>query len=164
MTVLNRVLVCSVSLISCFGIGLSQTAQGYIVSAQRSGEIQFRDPNSLDVLSSIEANLPTNSAGLNGVLASPDGKTLYVEGPMGTKPGSVNGCCWLYAIDLATLKVRVATRIWGSDSRRLFVSAGPSLLTTVPDLALAAAQAPGKNGKCHPMGNGGLGWEATLQY
>jgi hypothetical protein len=40
---------------------------------------------------------------LNGIWASPDGSTVYIDGPMRSQP---NACCELYAIDLATHRAR----------------------------------------------------------
>jgi hypothetical protein len=85
----------------------------------------------LHTLSSITVDLPPNSAGLNRVFLNPDGHTLYVEGPIGGDPGGEHGCCWLYAINLVTLRAKTVAGIWGTESRRAFVIDGPGLLRPI---------------------------------
>jgi hypothetical protein len=133
--------VYSVSLLLASGTALCQTAKDYLIAIQRSGAIQFRDPPTLDIVSSINVGLPVSGSGLNGVSVDPSGQILYIEGPEHTTQIGTGGCCWLYSIELASLHTKVAAAIWGTGSRRRLVNAGPSLLTTVSDAALAATSA-----------------------
>ena len=159
MAVRARLFICAASLLSFSGMALCQTAKDYLVSAQRSGVIQFRDPATLDILSSIDLDLPANSTGVNGVLADPNGRTLYIEGPEHMDPNGASGCCWLYSIDLASVQAKVAAGIWGTNSRRRFVNAGSSLLTTISDVALAATQVEDDRWQISPDGR----WWAGLR-
>jgi len=97
----------------------AQDANHYILATRRSGAIEIIDPESLATLGRIHFDLPSKSVGLNGISASADGTTLYVEGPM---PNMPNGCCVLYSIDLATLQTRQVAGIGGTPSRARFVT------------------------------------------
>ena len=113
--------------LACDGVG-AQSTNEYIIAARRMGTIDFIDPATLRTLSSIEVQIPPTTTGLDGVFLDPDGRTLYVEGPIGGYSAVANGCCWLYSIDLATLQAKQVAGIWGSKSRRAFITAGPGLL------------------------------------
>lgn len=128
---------------------LCHGARDYVITAQRSGIIQFRDPVTLDVLSSLDVDLPANSTGLNGVWADPNGRTLYIEGPE-HESGGASACCWLYSIDLLNVQAEVAAGIWGSQSRRSLVSAGDSLLHQVFKPAPAASNVEGDRWQMSP--------------
>jgi hypothetical protein len=121
------------------GSAKSRPAKEYIVAARRTGTIEFIDPVGLHTLSSITVDVSPNSAGLNGVFLNPDAHRLYVEGPIGGDPGGEHGCCWLYAIDLVTLQAKTVAGIWGTESRRAFVSDGPGFLRPVSDSANQAS-------------------------
>jgi hypothetical protein len=97
----------------------AQDPNSYILASRRSGAIEIIDPASLVTIGRIHFDLPPKSVGLNGVSASADGTTLYVEGPI---PDHANGCCVLYSIDLATLQARQVTGIPGTASRAAFVT------------------------------------------
>jgi len=60
----------------------AQDANRYILATRRSGAIEIIDPESLATLGRIHFDLPSESVGLNGISASADGTTLYVEGPI----------------------------------------------------------------------------------
>lgn len=106
----------------------AQTSNNYIIAERRLGAIEFIDPANLQTLSTITVGVPPNSAGLNGIFLNPDGRTLYVDGPIGGNSQVTNGCCWLYSIDLETLQAKQVAGIWGAKSRRAFVTAGPGLM------------------------------------
>jgi hypothetical protein len=99
----------------------AQDANRYIIAARRAGAIEVIDPTSLATIAHIHFDLPAKSTGLNGVSASPDGTKIYVEGPIRSGPGA-NGCCVLYAIDLATMHTRQVAGIGGTASRARFVT------------------------------------------
>ncbi|HEY7303753.1 MAG TPA: hypothetical protein VH601_06560 [Bryobacteraceae bacterium] len=112
----------------------------YIISVRRSGSIEFIEPATLRTVRTITVNIPSTSAGLNGVFANPDRHTIYVEGPIGTNSVSPNGCCCLYSIDLATLQTKMAAGIWGTRSRGGFVSTGPTLMQPVSATAASVTE------------------------
>ena len=120
----------------CVGVE-AQASTDFIITVRRTGVIEFLDPATLKTISSITVNIPpSNRTGLNGVFANPDGRTIYVEGPAGA------GCCWLYSIDLATLQTKKVADIWGTRSRRTFLSIGPSLLQPISAIAAQATEKP----------------------
>jgi hypothetical protein len=149
----------SACLLLASGTAGCQTAKDYVVTVQRSGAIQFRDSTTLEIVSSINVDLPVNSSGLNGVSVDPSGRTLYIEGPEHTNPTGTGGCCWLYSIEMASAHAKVAAGIWGTKSRRRFVNAGPSLLTTVSDQASVATQVENDEWRISPDGR----WWAGLR-
>lgn len=112
----------------------------YIIAVRRTGIIEFIEPATLRTVGTITVNIPSTSAGLNGIFANPDGHTIYIEGPIGTNSVSANGCCWLYSIDLATLETKMAAGIWGTRSRGDFVSTGPTLMQPVSATAASVTE------------------------
>jgi len=104
-----RLLIAAI-LLACSPVSSQDTGK-FILAANRSGVIELIDPESLRTLSRIHVDLPPDSVGLNGVSASADGSTIYVEGPIA---GNLNGCCSLYSIDLATLRIDQTASIAGS--------------------------------------------------
>jgi len=96
----------------------AQESNSYILATRRSGAIEIIDPASLTTISRIHFDLPAKSSGLNGVSASADGTTLYVEGPIPDR----NACCVLYSIDLSTLETKQVADIPGTASRAAFVA------------------------------------------
>lgn len=129
-----------VTVVACVG-AQAQSPGDYIVAARRTGSIEFIEPITLKTVSRIVINIPSPSTGLNGIFADPDGRTIYFEGPIGPNSAGANNCCWLYSIDLATLRTKKVADIWGTRSRKAFVSTGPSLLQPV---SLRAATATGR--------------------
>jgi hypothetical protein len=123
----------------------AQSSVDYIIAARRTGVIEFIDPVTLKTVSRVAVDVPLTSTGLNGVFANPDGRTIYVEGPIGPNSVGANNCCWLYSIDLATLKTKKVADIWGTQSRRAFVSIGPGLLQPVSPTAATATNKPEGN-------------------
>ena len=119
-------------------VAAAQTSHDYIITARRSGVIEFIDPATLKTLRSITTDVAASSTGLNGVFANPDGRTIYVEGPIGAHSAGANNCCWLYSIDLATLQTKVAAGIGGTLSRRRFISSGPGLMQPISAGAVSA--------------------------
>jgi hypothetical protein len=119
----------------------AQSPHEYIIAARRLGTIEFIDPGTLHTLSSLTVHVPPDSTGLDGVFLNPDGRTLYIEGPVGGNSQVKNGCCWLYAIDLETLQAKQVAGIWGTKSRRAFVRIGPGMLRPVSE----PAESPGKD-------------------
>src|ERR1700739_1177074 len=97
----------------------AQDTNRYILATRRSGAIEIIDPESLATLGRIHYDLPSESVGLNGLSARPDGTILYVEGPL---PDETNGCCVLYSIDPATLQTPLVADIPGTASRAAFVT------------------------------------------
>ena len=89
-----------------------------ILAASRSGVVELINPFTLETVGRIHFDHWLGSVGLNGVSASADGSLLYVEGPIPHEP---QGCCALYSIELATLKVKVAASFPGSSSRDTLV-------------------------------------------
>jgi hypothetical protein len=120
----------------------AQSSADYIIAARQMGTVEFIDPASLKTIARVVLELPSTSSGLGGVFANPDGRTIYVEGPIGTDS---RGCCWLYSIDLTTLKTKKVADAWGTNSRRAFVSSGPSFLQPVSPIAPAAMKTPRGN-------------------
>lgn len=117
----------------------AQSGNTYIVAARRGGVVEFIESATLKTLGSIRLlNVASNGAGLNGVFADPDENTIYVEGP--TRESSV--CCWLYAIDLATLRTSVVAGIWGTRSRRAFIDAGPGSMRSISPAAASSLETP----------------------
>jgi hypothetical protein len=97
-------------LLACSPVSAQDTEQ-FILAASRSGVLELIEPTSLKTRSRIHVDLPPGSVGLNEVSASADGSTIYVEGPIAGNP---DGCCSLYSIDLATLRVDETASIAGS--------------------------------------------------
>ena len=97
---------------------IAQDSRTMILAAGRSGVIELIEPSTLETVGRIYTDFALQSVGLNGVSASADGTLLYVEGPIPNEP---NGCCALYSIELATLRMEVAASISGSRSRNAFV-------------------------------------------
>jgi hypothetical protein len=127
-------------------VGLrAQNSADYIIAARRAGVIEFVDPTTLKTVSSIAVDVRSTSTGLNGVFANPDGRTIYVEGPIGPNAVGANNCCWLYSIDLATLEMKKVADVWGTHSRKAFVSIGPGLLQPVSSRATTATNKPEGN-------------------
>jgi hypothetical protein len=123
-------------LTAALAAGVSLTAEdsrNMILAASRMGAVEFIDPATLETVSRIRLLLPPDSVGINGVAASIDGSTLYVDGPF---PATPDGCCALYSIDLATLDAKLAATIPGSPSRLGFVVSGGLMYRTA---ALTAA-------------------------
>ncbi len=92
-----------------------------ILAASRAGIVELIDPATLATVGRIRFDLPRRSAGLNGVSASADGSTVYVEGPGAFFQG---GCCELYSVDLASMRTTVVASIAGTGSRNAFVTSG----------------------------------------
>jgi len=109
----------SILLICEFSRG--QDAKTMILAASRAGVVELIDPATLETVGRIHFDLPRSSAGLNGVSASADGSTFYVEGPDASLHG---GCCELYSVDLATMRTAVAASFSGTRSRNAFVTSG----------------------------------------
>jgi hypothetical protein len=109
---MSRLLIATV-LLTCVPLSAQDTKQ-FVLAANRAGTVELIDPISLETLSRIHIDLPQDSVGLNGITASEDGSTIYVEGPMSDHP---SGCCSLYSIDLATLRMNRGASIAGSGSR-----------------------------------------------
>jgi hypothetical protein len=102
-------LVCS----ALFG----QDLRTLILAANQSGNVEFIDPASLITVGRLHFDLGPRSAGLNGVSASADGASLYVEAPA---QNEANACCVLFAVDLATLQMKQVASIPGTRSRTEF--------------------------------------------
>ena len=105
-------LIIATALLTCSVVSAQDTKQ-FVLAANRAGVVELLDPSSLQTLSRIHIDLPPHSVGLNGVSANADGSMIYVEGPIADEP---NGCCSLYSIDLATLRMNQAALIGGRDS------------------------------------------------
>ena len=138
MANLRQIILWSSILWICVGAKPQGSAKEYILAVGRTGLIEFVDPSTLTTVSSIDTNAAATSTGLNGVFANPDGRTIYIEGPIGPSSQGANNCCWLYSIDIPTLQTRVVASIWGTKSRGRFISAGPSLMQPVSDAAMNA--------------------------
>jgi len=108
---MSRLLIATV-LLACLPLSAQDTKQ-FVLAANRAGIIELLDPVSLETLSRIHIELPTDSVGLNGTSANEDGSMIYVEGPMADHP---SGCCSLYSIDLATLRMNRVESIAGRGS------------------------------------------------
>jgi hypothetical protein len=106
-----RLLIATV-LLAC-SVGSAQDSKQFVLTANRAGVVELLDPISLQTVSRLHIDLPPNSVGLNGVSANADGSMIYVEGPIADAP---NGCCSLYSIDLATLRMNQAAPIAGRGS------------------------------------------------
>src|SRR5467141_4050954 len=91
----------------------AQDTKQFVLAANRAGVVELLDPISLQTLSRIHIDLPPNSVGVNGTSANADGSMIYVEGP---DADDSNGCCSLYSIDLATLRMNQAASIAGRGS------------------------------------------------
>jgi len=135
---LTRLILASAALLACSVIH-AQDLRTYLLAARRSGAIEIIDPASLSTIGRIHFDLPPKSVGLNGVSASADGATLYVEGPI----PKTNGCCLLYAVDLATFETKEVADIPGTASRAAFVTSDG---ITYPAAALRG-KAPRFSGK-----------------
>jgi hypothetical protein len=94
----------------------AQDANRYILATRRSGAIEIIDPESLTTLGRIHFDLPSKSAGLNGIYASADGQKLYIRGPHADE---VSSCCEIYSIDLATLETKPVQNATGTSGDRL---------------------------------------------
>jgi hypothetical protein len=108
---MSRLLIATV-LLACSVVS-AQDSKQFVLTANRAGVVELLDPISLQTVSRIQIDLPRNSVGLNGVSANADGSMIYVEGPIADDP---NGCCSLYSIDLATLRMNQAAPIAGTGS------------------------------------------------
>ena len=109
----------------------AHAATNYLIVARRTGAVEFIDPATLHTLRTIQIETGSE-VGLNGIFADPAGRSLYLEGPIPANALGSGDCCWLYSIDLPTLEIKVAAGMWGTSSRRAFVSAGPGLLKPAP--------------------------------
>jgi hypothetical protein len=105
------------ALLACSTL-VAQDSRNMILAASRSGVVELINPLTLETVGRIHFDLGRGSAGLNGVSASADGSLLYVEAPIQNQP---HACCWLYSIELSTLRIKVAASIPGSRSRNAFV-------------------------------------------
>ncbi len=143
-------LLCAASLLSISGLAPSQTARDYVITARQTGAIQFRDPATLAVLRTVKVDLSPNSTGVDDVLVDPSGRMLYIEGPEHTNPNRQSGCCWLYSIALPGLEANVVADVWGTNSRRRLVSAGPPLLMAISGAAMAATKVEGDRWQMSP--------------
>jgi hypothetical protein len=118
------------------------------------GIIEFLDPATLKTISSITVSVRSNGTGLNGISADPDGHTIYIEGPAGSGSPGANGCCWLYSIDLGTLRTNVVADVWGTASRSAFVHVGASLLQRISTTAAnLLSKPPGDRWYASPDGH-----------
>jgi hypothetical protein len=105
-------LLITVVLLACSTVSAQDTKQ-FVLAGSRGGVIELIDPTSLETLGRLHIDLPPKGVGLNGVSASVDVSTIYVEGPIAGNP---RGCCSVYSIDLATLQMNQAVSIPGSPS------------------------------------------------
>ena len=80
-------------------------AKFFILAARRTGVVELIDPETLATAARIHFDLAPGNSGLNGVSASADGSTLYVQGAVPPNPS----CCGLYTVDLATMKTVATT-------------------------------------------------------
>jgi WD40 repeat protein len=108
---MSRLLIATI-LLAC-SVASAQDGKEFVLAARRAGVVELLDPISLQTISRIHVDLPPNSVGLNGISANSDGSKIYVEGPIADDP---KGCCSLYSIDLATLRMNQAASIAGRDS------------------------------------------------
>ena len=127
---LFKLILCSAALWQCLAAP-PPNARNYILLVRRSGVVEFVDPTTLKTVSSITIRGARNSAGLNGIFSGPDGRTIYIEGPIQGNSIESKGCCWLYSIDLVTLQTKVVAGDWGTGSRRDLVNASPGQLQQV---------------------------------
>lgn len=122
----------------------AQDANRYILATRRSGAIEIIDPESLATLGRIHFDLPSKSVGLNGISASADGTTIYVEGPIPNGPNQsvgAGGCCVLYSIDLVTLQTKQVAGVGGTASRARFVTSDGIMYPVAPSSG-SQARAP----------------------
>ncbi|MGA2596166.1 MAG: hypothetical protein ABSH09_04040 [Bryobacteraceae bacterium] len=103
------------ALLAC-SILAAQDSRETILAASRSGIVELIDPATLATVARM--HFRAGPVGLNGISASRDGSSLYVEGPI---PGDPKACCVLYSVELATLQVKLAASIPGSRSRNSLV-------------------------------------------
>jgi hypothetical protein len=85
----------------------AQDTKEMILAAGRSGVVELIDPATLATVSRIHFDLPAGSAGFNGISASVDGSELFLEGP---NPIDPHNCCYLYSLNLATLRAQLQPR------------------------------------------------------
>jgi hypothetical protein len=126
----------AVTFLACSGLH-AQDLKNYILAERSGGVIEVMDPVTLQSISQVRFDV-RNTAGLNGVAASADGTTLYVEGPITDSSRAAGSCCFLYSIDLATLHAEKVAGVWGSHSREAFVVSG-GIVHRASDLSAAAA-------------------------
>lgn len=88
-----------------FSATRAQDTKRFLLAAHRAGNVEVIDPETLATVANIHFDLAPQSSGLNGVAASADGSTLYVEGAVPPNPS----CCGIYAVDLATMKTVTTT-------------------------------------------------------
>ena len=117
---MRRILIAAV-LLACPGLCTAQGMKNYVLAVRRGGVIEFIDPVTLNSVSQLHCDVGPRTSGLNGVAASADGTTLYVEGPITDSSSAAGSCCFLYSIDLATLHAERVAGVWGSHSRQAFV-------------------------------------------
>lgn len=129
-----------VVLLTCSGLP-AQDWKNFVLAARWGGVIEVIDPVTLETVSRIHFDV-RNTTGLNGVAASADGTMLCVEGPITGPEGSGN-CCYLYAIDLATLRAKKVAGIWGTQSRRAFVVSNGIVYRTSEIFASGALEGRG---------------------
>ncbi len=108
--------------LACSGLR-AQEVRNYILAERRGGVIEVIEPATLRTAGELHFDV-RNTAGLNGVASTADGTTLYVEGPIAGSPPEAGNCCFLYAIDVATLRTAKAAGIRGTHSRDAFVNSG----------------------------------------
>jgi len=135
MALPGKATFCLLLLLSCSRMA-AQEASDLILATRRAGVVEFISPATLKTVARLHFDLPAGSAGLGGASASADGSVLYVEGPI---PSSPNGCCVLYAVDLATLQTKQVASIPLSRSRESFLVFSDGLMH--PPGALAASGA-----------------------
>src|SRR5262245_56468396 len=112
-------LLCLLALSS--GLVTAADPQDVIVATRRAGRVEILDNATLRPLGTIAFNPLAES-----VAASPDGRTLFLNQAMPSRP---NTCCGLYALDLENRSLRFlidpSLRSTPSpDGRRLFVNRG----------------------------------------
>ena len=88
-----------------FSTTQAQDTKQFILAAHRAGTVDLIDSETLTTVARIHFDLPPRTSGLNGVSATADGSTLYVEGAVPPNPG----CCGIYTVDLATMKTGTTT-------------------------------------------------------
>jgi hypothetical protein len=99
-------------LLAC-SVASAQDTKQFVLAVNRAGVVESLDPISLQTVSRIHTDFPPNSVGLTEATTNEDGSVIYVEGPGVNNP---NGCCSLYSIDLATLRMNHAASIAGKGS------------------------------------------------
>ena len=153
---MRRILV-AVVLLTC-SVLQAQDRKNFILAARRRGVIEVIDPVTLKTVSRIHFDAPSEGAGLEGVSASADGGTLYVEGPITGLTGLMDapgGCCFLYAVDLATLHAKKVAGVWGTLSRAAFVISDGVAYRTA-ELSSSGAMADMGGDELHPYPAGHL--------